>query len=208
MIDHGQVIRNWLGTGSINIFGAPFSGKDTVGNRLAAELQGVLLSSGEILRNAQAQDEALKNEMNSGALANTDKFRSIVLPYFAKEELKDSPLIMSSIGRWEGEEYDVIEAAKNAGHPIMVALQLEISSEEMERRRQLALESGDRGNRGDDNSVEILQKRIAEYQEKTLPVLATYEKMGLLLKVNTEEDRDTVFHKVLEAIADFATKNS
>lgn len=207
MIDHGQVIRNWLGTGSINIFGAPFSGKDTVGNRLATELQGVLLSSGEILRNAQAQDEALKNEMNSGALANTDKFRSIVLPYFAKEELKDSPLIMSSIGRWEGEEYDVIEAAKNAGHPIMVALQLEISPEEMERRRQLALESGDRGNRGDDNSVEILQKRISEYQEKTLPVLATYEKMGLLVKVNTEEDRDTVFRKVLEAIADFATKN-
>ena len=207
MIDHGQVIRNWLGTGSINIFGAPFSGKDTVGNRLAAELQGVLLSSGEILRNAQAQDEALKNEMNSGALANTDKFRSIVLPYFAKEELKDSPLIMSSIGRWEGEEYDVIEAAKNAGHPIMVALQLEISPEEMERRRQLALESGDRGNRGDDNSVEILQKRISEYKEKTLPVLATYEKMGLLVKVNTEEDRDTVFRKVLEAIADFATKN-
>lgn len=207
MIDHGQIIRNWLGTGSINIFGAPFSGKDTVGNRLAAELQGVLLSSGEILRNAQAQDEALKNEMNSGALANTDKFRSIVLPYFAKEELKDSPLIMSSIGRWEGEEYDVIEAAKNAGHPIMVALQLEISPEEMERRRQLALESGDRGNRGDDNSVEILQKRISEYQEKTLPVLATYEKMGLLVKVNTEEDRDTVFRKVLEAIADFATKN-
>ena len=207
MIDHGQVIRNWLGTGSINIFGAPFSGKDTVGNRLAAELQGVLLSSGEILRNAQAQDEALKNEMNSGALANTDKFRSIVLPYFAKEELKDSPLIMSSIGRWEGEEYDVIEAAKNAGHPIMVALQLEISPEEMERRRQLALESGDRGNRGDDNSVEILQKRISEYKEKTLPVLATYEKMGLLVKVNTEEDRETVFRKVLEAIADFATKN-
>ena len=207
MIDHGQVIRNWLGTGSINIFGAPFSGKDTVGNRLAAELQGVLLSSGEILRNAQAQDEALKNEMNSGALANTDKFRSIVLPYFAKEELKDSPLIMSSIGRWAGEEYDVIEAAKNAGHPIMVALQLEISPEEMERRRQLALESGDRGNRGDDNSVEILQKRISEYKEKTLPVLATYEKMGLLVKVNTEEDRDTVFRKVLEAIADFATKN-
>ena len=207
MIDHGQVIRNWLGTGSINIFGAPFSGKDTVGNRLAAELQGVLLSSGEILRNAQAQDEALKNEMNSGALANTDKFRSIVLPYFAKEELKDSPLIMSSIGRWAGEEYDVIEAAKNAGHPIMVALQLEISPEEMERRRQLALESGDRGNRGDDNSVEILQKRISEYKEKTLPVLATYEKMGLLVKVNTEEDRETVFRKVLEAIADFATKN-
>lgn len=207
MIDHGQIIRNWLGTGSINIFGPPFSGKDTVGNRLAAELQGKLLSSGEILREAQAQDEALKQEMNSGALANTDKFRSIVLPYFAKEELKDYPLIMSSIGRWEGEELDVIEAAKNAGHPIKVALELEISPAEMEKRRQLALESGDRGNRGDDNSEEVLFKRIEEFRTKTMPVLATYEKLGLLVKVNTEDDRDTVFRKVLETIADFSINN-
>lgn len=207
MIDHGQIIRNWIGSGSINIFGPPFSGKDTVGNRLASELQGVLLSSGEILRNAQAQDEALKQEMNSGALANTDKFRSIVLPYFAKEELSGKPLIMSSIGRWEGEEYDVIEAAKNAGHPIKVALQLEISEEEMEKRRQAALESGDRGDRGDDNSVEVLQKRIDEFNEKTLPVLATYEKLGLLVKVRTEDDRDTVFRKVLEAISDFSIEH-
>jgi adenylate kinase len=207
MIDHGQIIRNWIGSGSINIFGPPFSGKDTVGNRLAAELQGVLLSSGEILRQAQAEDEALKKEMNSGALANTDKFRSIVLPYFAKEELNGKPLIMSSIGRWEGEEHDVIEAAKNAGHPIKVALQLEISPEAMEQRRQLALESGDRGGRGDDNSPEVLQKRIDEFNEKTLPVLATYEKLGLLVKVSAEEDRDTVFYKVLEAISDFSIEN-
>lgn len=207
MIDHGQIIRNWIGTGSINIFGKPFSGKDTVGNRLAAELQGVLLSSGEILRQAQSNDENLKNEMNSGALANTDKFRSIVLPYFAKEELKDKPLIMSSIGRWEGEEIDVIKAAEAAGHPIKVALELAISEEEMEKRRQAALESGDRGSRGDDNSEEVLQKRIDEFNEKTLPVLATYEKMGLLVRVQTDSDRDTVFRRVLEAISDFSIDN-
>ena len=128
----------------------------------------------------------------SGALANTDKFRSIVLPYFAKEELKDKPLIMSSIGRWEGEEIDVIKAAEAAGHPIKVALELVISEEEMEKRRQAALESGDRGSRGDDNSEEVLQKRIDEFNEKTLPVLATYEKMGLLVRVQTDSDRDTV----------------
>lgn len=207
MIDHGQIIRNWIGAGSINIFGKPFSGKDTVGNRLAAELQGVLLSSGEILRQAQSNDEILKNEMNSGALANTDKFRSIVLPYFAKEELKDKPLIMSSIGRWEGEEIDVIKAAEAAGHPIKVALELVISEEEMEKRRQAALESGDRGSRGDDNSEEVLQKRIDEFNEKTLPVLATYEKMGLLVRVQTDSDRDTVFRRVLEAISDFSINN-
>ena len=29
------LIKNWIGTGSINVFGLPFSGKDTVGVRLA-----------------------------------------------------------------------------------------------------------------------------------------------------------------------------
>ena len=82
-----ETIKTWLGNGSINIFGMPFSGKDTVGTRLAELLSGEFLSSGAILREAQERDAELKAEMNSGALANTDKFRSIVLPYFGSEHL-------------------------------------------------------------------------------------------------------------------------
>lgn len=204
MEENIQTIKNWLGVGSINIFGLPFSGKDTIGNRLAEVLGGKLLSSGQILREAQANDGALKAEMNTGALADTDKFRGIVLPYFGRDELKDMPLILSSVGRWEGEEIDVIEAAKNANHPIKVTIQLEISLEELEKRRQLALQNGDRGERGDDNTVEILQKRIQEFNEKTLPVLATYEKMGILVKIPTSDEREIVFARALQILADFA----
>ena len=39
-------IKQWLGTGSINIFGLPMSGKDTVGVKLAEFLGGKFLSSG------------------------------------------------------------------------------------------------------------------------------------------------------------------
>jgi len=204
MEENIKIIKEWLGVGSINIFGLPFSGKDTVGNRLAESLGGKLLSSGEILREAQAQDEKLREEMNSGALANTDKFRGIVLPYFGREELKNTPLILSSVGRWEGEEGDVIEAAKNAGHPIKVVIQLDISKDAMEERRQLALQNGDRGNRGDDNSADVLEKRITEFNEKTMPVLETYKKLGLLVKVNTEAEREVVFQDVLNAIVEFS----
>jgi len=38
-------IKKWLGTGSINIFGLPMSGKDTMGIRLAEALGGKFLSS-------------------------------------------------------------------------------------------------------------------------------------------------------------------
>ena len=45
-----QRIRTWLKDGSINIFGLPMSGKDTVGVKLAELLDGAFLSSGDIIR--------------------------------------------------------------------------------------------------------------------------------------------------------------
>ena len=51
--------REWLGTGSINVFGLPFSGKDTVGLRLAELLGAKFLSSGLILRAAEKEDKEL-----------------------------------------------------------------------------------------------------------------------------------------------------
>ena len=195
-----EIIKEWLGTGSINIFGMPFSGKDTIGARLAETFGGKLLSSGSILRDAQERDEKLREEMNSGALASTDKFRTIVLPYFANEDLKDFPLILSSVGRWEGEERPVMEAAANAGHPIKAAILLNISREEMEKRRKLALESLDRGARGDDLNEEALELRIKEFNEKTLPVLEVYKNEGLLVEVDAKESRDEVFQNTIEAL--------
>ena len=45
-----SALKSWLGTGSINIFGLPMSGKDTVAVRLAELLDGKMLSSGIIIR--------------------------------------------------------------------------------------------------------------------------------------------------------------
>ena len=196
-----ETIKAWLGDGSINIFGMPFSGKDTVGTRLAELLGAEFLSSGAILREAQERDAELKAEMNSGALANTDKFRSIVLPYFGISDLADKPLVLSSIGRWEGEEHDVIKAAADGGHPIKAAIFLEITPDEAEKRRLAALENNDRGTRGDDENEEALKLRIAEFNEKTLPVLKTYEDLGLLIRVESNDGREEVFGRVIEALA-------
>ena len=52
-------IKQWLGTGSINIFGLPMSGKDTQGIKLAEALNGKFLSSGMIIR---AMEDQTKKE--------------------------------------------------------------------------------------------------------------------------------------------------
>ena len=194
-------IRKWLGIGSVNVFGLPFSGKDTVGKRLADDLSAVFLSSGEILREAEQSDNALADELKQGKLANTDKFREIVLPHFSKRDLQGSPLVLSSVGRWSGEEILVMDALKKSGHELKAVIFLDIPHNEVSGRWEKAKELADRGGRSDDDSDVVLAKRLAEFEEKTLPVLKHYRKLGLLLDIDGVGTRDDVYERVIKALS-------
>ena len=196
-----SAIKNWLGTGSINIFGLPFSGKDTVGIRLAEDLGAKFLSSGLILRHAAEQDADLAKEMKNGLLANTDKFLDNILPYLKMPALQGLPLVLSSVGRWEGEEFAVIEAAESAEHPIKAVVLLNISEAEAKKRWGVAKTLADRGEREDDKESAVLDQRIEEFIQKTMPVIETHQKRGLLVSVPAMADREAVYQKVIEELA-------
>ncbi len=208
MDNNVAIIRQWLGTGSINIFGLPFSGKDTVGIRLAETLGARFLSSGLILRAAEKQDTDLLKEMTSGMLADTNKFRSIVLPYLSREDLRDFPLVLSSVGRWEGEEYDVIKAAEDSGHPIKAVILLNVSEAEVQKRREDSLIVQDRGQREDDRERHILDVRIQEFITKTMPVIETYRKREILIPINAHGTKDEVFANVFNGLLQFVQRQS
>lgn len=193
-------IKDWLGTGSINIFGMPMSGKDTVGVRLAEEIGGRFLSGGLIIRAMEAMNN--KHLTDKGNLIDTNIFYEWVLPYFEKEELKDSALVLSSIGRVYGEEGVVIKRAEAAGHPIKVAVALNVSEAVVtERWREVSqLKSQNRGIRRDDESLEIFENRLKEFREKTIPVLLRYRMLGLLVEVKASGERDEVYQETVDAI--------
>ena len=207
-MDFGQkvlTIKNWLGTGSVNIFGLPMSGKDTVGVRLAEALGGKFLSSGLIIR---ANEELTRQHFSDkGDLTPTDVFYKWVLPYFEKEDLKEFPLILSSIGRWSGEEDKVMETAEKAGHPIKAAVILNISEADVMSRWQAVAELKDRGTRYDDEKPEVFQHRIEEFRTKTAPVLLHYRSLGLLIEVGADAERDVVFSELVEKLYNFAVSH-
>ena len=196
-----STIKDWLGTGSINIFGLPFSRKDTVGIRLAEDLGAKFLSSGLILRHIAEEDQDLAKEMKQGLLADTNKFLDSILPYLSRQDLQSYPLVLSSVGRWEGEEYPVIEAAEDAGHPIKAVILLNISEAEAKKRWQTAKTLMDRGEREDDKESSAFDKRIDEFIQKTMPVIETYQKRGVLVSVPATADREAVYQKVIEELA-------
>ena len=198
MNDKISTIKNWLGTGSINIFGLPMSGKDTQGIRLAGTLDAKFLSSGLIIR---AKEKELKKDYSEhGELIPTNVFYEWVLPYFERQDLYEYPLILSSIGRWSGEEDSVMTAAASAGHDIKAVILLNISEADVEKRFEMAKSLNDRGERKDDLDLATFHTRLEEFRTKTLPVIEHYRDLGLLININGDQDRDSVFNEIVEKL--------
>lgn len=193
-----SIIKSWLGTGSVNIFGLPMSGKDTQGQKLAELLGAKFLSSGDIIR--QKETEARQDYSSEGNLIPTDVFYAWVLPYFYEPAIKNQPLVLSSIGRWFGEEDQVLAEAAESGHGIKAVIILDLSVADVESRFETAKILGDRGNRADDSTFAIMQNRIEEFSTKTLPVIQHYNDLGLLLRVNGDQPRDAVTAEIIEKL--------
>ena len=198
MEDKISTIKNWLGTGSINIFGLPMSGKDTQGIKLAEILDAKFLSSGMIIR--AMEKETNQNYSKTGALIPTNVFYEWVLPYFERRDLFDYPLVLSSIGRWSGEETEVMSISAGAGHEIKAVILLNVSETEVEKRFETAKSLNDRGTRDDDKDIEIFRTRLQEFREKTMPVIQHYQTLGLLIDVNGHQSRDEVFNEIVEKL--------
>lgn len=187
-------IRSWLGSGSINIFGLPYAGKDTHGSTLARLFDAVLLSGGDILRNSVIPPD-VKKIIDAGNLAPTDDYLRIVTPFLSQAEFENKPLILSSVGRWIGEEEGVVAATEASGHPTKAVIYLHLSEEMVHKRWEKSQEKGDRGDRADD-AEHVIDTRIEEFREKTLPVIEVYREKGLLIEVNSDAEK----HEVLETI--------
>lgn len=192
--EHLSLIKTWIGSGSINIFGLPFAGKDTHGSTLASLFDAPLLGGGDILRNSIIPPE-VKADLDAGKLIPTDQYLNIVTPYLSKPEFDGRPLILSSVGRWIGEEQGVLQATEASGHPIRAVIYLHAAEDLVMKRWELSQATGDRGVRADD-AAHILETRIQEFNEKTLPVIEVYRQKGLLIEVNS----DAAKHEVIENI--------
>lgn len=190
-------IAQWLGTGSINFFGRPFAGKDSQAELLAQAVGGAVIGGGDILRN-NAPDHIIEH-ISEGHLAPTDEYLRIVLPYVSKEEFRGKPLILSAVGRREGEELEVVSALETAQHPLKAVIHLEIGKTAILQRLAEKDTHTTRGARHDD-AEEKIERRLNEYEEKTLPVIEHYKEMGYLITIDGEQARDTVQRAIIDAL--------
>ncbi len=201
-----QTIQRWLGTGAINIFGLPFSGKDTHGHQLAELFNAQVMGGGDILRNSVIPPH-VRELIDAGKLAPIDDYIHIVTPYLSQEEFADKPLILSSVGRWHGEEPGVLAAAETAGHPVKAVVYLSVDETTAHERFAASREDEMRGVRTDD-AEHILATRFAEFRNKTLPVIDFYREKGMVIEVDGNPPKPEVHQAILRGLYEFATREA
>ena len=206
MDEQTKRIIAWLGTGSINIFGAPFAGKDTQCAELAKSIGGVVISSGDILRHDHGNAE-IQRIMAEGGIIPSDLFAQVVAPYLARSEFAGKPLILSEVGRADGEQHVIMKATAESGHPLKAVVLLNLSNEEAFKRFDAAQLSHDRGTRADDKR-EVLQTRLDAYLTMVTPVIEYYRELGLLIEVDGAPSREIVNIEILNALSEFAARQS
>lgn len=192
-----ETLKTWLGSGSINIFGTPWAGKDTQGSRLAEFFDAPLIGGGDIIRSGN--DEKLKASIAGGKLAPTDAYLATVTPYLSQTEFAGKPIILSSVGRWIGEEQVIMDAAISSGHPQKAVVFLDLPETEIQKRWHTAQELKDRGER-DDDAFEALEVRIDEFKNKTQPVIDYYQDQGLLVPIDGMQTPDQVTQAIFTAL--------
>lgn len=200
-MEHTQeMLKAWLGTGSINMFGMPFAGKDTQARFLAKLVDGAVISGGDVMRHSKDHPEVQK-AMASGKIVDTALFSEIVLPHLNEPKHNTKPLILSEVGRMEGEQQAVIASCKESGHELVAVVYLKIDEREVFARFEALSSEGarDRGQRADDNKA-VLQTRIDAYKSNVLPVLDWYREHNYLVEVDGNQPRESVRDAVTAAL--------
>lgn len=204
MVDKIEIIKQWLGSGAINIFGIQFAGKDTLGIPLAEKLGAVFISSGDLVRAAMhnERDSRIRQaaiDSQTGILTPTDEFRQLIVPHLKDEKLAGKPLVLGSVGRWIGEEDAVMDALNEGGHPLKAVIVLHIPIEEVWRRWDEVKHTRN-GGRADDQDRSRVQLRLDEFQEKTAPVIQKYQQLGLVIDIDATDTIEATFASAIDQL--------
>jgi adenylate kinase len=182
--------------------GPPGSGKGTQGRRLAQRHDLVLLSTGEVLRQAVAARTHLgsqvKSSVESGDLVQDPLVIKMVLLRLEEDRRGPGPrgFVLDGFPRSVPQAVALDTWAERRGCPLHVAVQLLVSRLELERRLRRRVQALGRV----DDAVDRIGHRIELYQATAHALASYYSRRGLLADVDGEGNEDEVAGRVDSAV--------
>ncbi len=182
------------------LFGPPGAGKGTQSQNLINRYQLVHLSTGDILRSEIEKNTDLgleaKKLMDEGILVPDEVVIGMISNKL--DANKDAAgFIFDGFPRTvaQAEALDELLNSKNSQISGMIALI--VKDEELEKR---LLNRGKNSNRPDDQNMEVIKKRIHEYNSKTTPVANYYKAQNKFQSVVGEGSIEEIFEHIQKVV--------
>jgi adenylate kinase len=176
------------------IMGPPGAGKGTVCSRIVNEYNYKLICAGDLLREEKASGSELGNEIASiidkGNLVPDEMITEIIFNEMSKPLKSGTFFLIDGYPRTIGQANDLERMIR-----VSTVIWISVSEETTIKRN---LERGKTSGRPDDANIEVIKKRIQNYNEISAPLKDFYGKR--VIEINGEETPDEVYNEVIKNI--------
>jgi adenylate kinase len=209
------------------LLGPPGSGKGTQGERLQEDFRLPYHATGDILRAAVRDGTELGREakeyMDRGDLVPDEVMVGLIADRVAEEDASDG-FILDGFPRTTGQAEALDSKMSELDRRLTAALLIDASDDEVVRRlsgRRVCTKEGHifhvefdppkeegvcdvcggRLEIRDDDKPEVVRNRLAQYHEKTEPLVSYYDERGILRRVDGALEPDEVNARIRAMLA-------
>jgi adenylate kinase len=190
---------------NIALFGPPGAGKGTQSKYLIEKYNLTYISTGDILRAEIAAGSNLglkaKDIIAKGGLVSDDLIVQIIEKRIVSEN-RDG-ILFDGFPRTVVQAYILDGLLLKLNTQLSFMLSLEVPKDELVSR---LMDRGKVSGRSDDN-LEVIQNRLTEYEDKTLPLIDFYKDRGKYISINGVGTIDDITKRLNDAIEKTLKRN-
>jgi adenylate kinase len=190
---------------NIVLFGPPGAGKGTQSQNLIEKYGLIHLSTGDLLRSEIKNGTELglkaKKLMDEGLLV-PDEVVIGMIDNKLKENKDAKGFIFDGFPRTIPQAEALDKLLQDNGTSISCMVALIVEEGELVKR---LLNRGQTSGRADDQDEALIQRRVKEYNEKTLPVAEFYRKHNKFIAIEGVGEIDEIFSSICGSIEQFKT---
>ncbi len=188
----------------IVFYGPEGSGKGTQAKLLADTLQIPILTSGDLVRDAAANDKGIIGEVCRGALSEgkyvADSEMQVLWKWRLKEDDAKGAWIMDGFPRNIDQAKFLDDKIDKYGYKVELVFYLNLPEEESMKRLLARARPLHAGSTELHDSPERIKSRLAIYKESEKDVIEFYRQKGILVEIDANRTVEEVHEAILQAV--------
>jgi adenylate kinase len=191
---------------NILLLGPQGSGKGTQAKRIADEYGLAHIATGDMLRHAIAVGTPLglqvKQIVESGGLVPDDLMINLIRERLEEEDTREG-FILDGFPRTMAQARALDEMLHEIDRDLDIVFALDVDDvTAVDRLHKRAMEEGRK-----DDTPDAIARRLADYHDKTKPLIGYYRLRGNLVGIHGENPIDQVFGEIQEALQTVAARS-